>query len=42
MEAIFAIMRAFLWAAMSALLFFSAEAVAVAEEEVDASTASDA
>lgn len=42
MEAIFAMMRAFLWAAISALLFFSAEAVAVSEEEVEANTASDA
>lgn len=41
MEAIFAMMRAFLWAAMSAFLFFSAEAVAVSEE-VEANTASDA
>ncbi|MPC24346.1 hypothetical protein E2C01_017426 [Portunus trituberculatus] len=42
MEAIFAMIRAFLWAAMSALFFFSAEADAVSEEEVEASTASDA
>lgn len=41
-EAIFAMMRAFLWAAMSAFFFFSAEAVAVSEEEVEANTASDA
>ena len=41
MEAILAIMRAFLWAATSALFFFSAEAEAMSEEEVEANTASD-
>lgn len=41
-EAIFVMIRALLWAAMSAFFFFSAEATVVSEEEVEANTASGA